>query len=82
LRQGTLSNEEIFADHGHGAIVHPDYPHQLESVRSRFRFVAVTGPNRRMAESLDYYMATPHGDMMLSGAFGLVAAARRVGLAN
>ncbi len=82
LRQGTLSNEEIFADHGHGAVIHPDYPHQLESVGSRFRFVAVTGPNRGMAEGLEYYMAIPHGDMMLSGAFGLVAAARRLGLVN
>lgn len=82
LREGTLSNEEIFADHGHGAIIHPDYPHQLESVKSRFRLVAVTGPNRQMAEGLDYYMAIPHGDMMLSGSFGLVAAARRLGLVN
>ncbi len=82
LRQGTLSNEEIFADHGHGAIVHSDYPHQLESAKRRFRFVAVTGPNRRLAEGLHYYMAVPHGDMMLSGSFGLVAAARRLGFVN
>jgi len=69
LRAGTLSNDEVFADNGHGAFVHPDCP-------EGFGFVAVTGPNRSMAAPLGYYMAVPHGDMMLSGCFGLVAATR------
>lgn len=69
LRAGTLSNDEVFADNGHGAFVHPDCP-------KPFPFVAVTGPNRAMAAPLGYYMAVPHGDMMLSGCFGLVAATR------
>jgi uncharacterized protein (DUF1786 family) len=75
LRQGTLSNDEVYDEHGHGAIIHTDYPPD-----GLFEFVAVTGPNRRMAEGLGYYMAVPYGDMMLSGAFGLVAATRRLGL--
>ena len=75
LRQGTLSNYEVYDEHGHGAMIHADYPPD-----SFFEFVAVTGPNRHMAEGLGYYMAVPYGDMMLSGAFGLVAAARRLGL--
>jgi len=29
-----------------------------------------------MAAPLGYYMAVPHGDMMLSGCFGLVAATK------
>jgi len=33
-----------------------------------------------MAAGLGYYMAVPYGDMMMTGAFGLVAAARRLGL--
>jgi uncharacterized protein (DUF1786 family) len=75
LRRGTLSNEEIYDEHGHGAMIHAGYP-----PNGFFEFVAVTGPNRGMAEGLGYYMAVPYGDMMLSGAFGLVAAARRLGL--
>jgi len=75
LREGTLTNDEVYGDHGHGAYVHPDY-----SGDGTFRFVAVTGPNRSMAAGLRYYMAVPHGDMMMTGAFGLVAAARRLGL--
>ncbi len=75
LREGTLTNDEVYGDNGHGAYVHPDYPGD-----GSFRFVAVTGPNRGMATGLGYYMAVPHGDMMMTGAFGLVAAARRLGL--
>ena len=69
LQSGVLANAEVFADHGHGATVHPDYL-RLDA----FEFVTVTGPNRRMAEPLGYHMAAPYGDMMLTGAFGLVAA--------
>jgi len=69
LRRGALSNDEVFADKGHGAFVHPDCPETSQ-------FVAVTGPNRALAAPLGYYMAIPHGDMMLSGCFGLVAATK------
>ncbi|GAB7015748.1 DUF1786 domain-containing protein [Methanogenium cariaci] len=63
LRNGTLTNEEVFDDHGHGAAVHRACDSCL---------VAVTGPNRR--EILpDAYQAAPHGDMMLTGCFGLLS---------
>jgi len=75
LREGTLTDDEVYGDNGHGAYVRPDYPGD-----GNFRFVAVTGPNRGMAAGLGYYMAVPYGDMMMTGAFGLVAAARRLGL--
>jgi uncharacterized protein (DUF1786 family) len=75
LREGTLTDDEVYGDNGHGAYVHPDYPGD-----GTFRFVAVTGPNRGMAAGMGYYMAVPYGDMMMTGAFGLVAAARRLGL--
>ena len=71
LQRGWLCNEDIFCDGGHGAFIHPDHP------RDGFRFVAVTGPNRWVARELGYYMAVPHGNMMLAGCFGLVAAVRR-----
>jgi uncharacterized protein (DUF1786 family) len=71
LRAGTIAFEEVFAEDGHGAIVHPDYQPD-----PAFDFVAVTGPNRGLARPLGWYEAVPHGDMMLAGPFGLVAAAR------
>lgn len=73
LRTGTLTNEEVYADHGHGAYVHPDY-----APGGGFDFVAVTGPQRHLAEELGYYHAAPYGDMMLTGCFGLVAATRSI----
>jgi len=79
LRAGKLTNDEVYADHGHGAYVHPDYV-----PGDGFDFVAVTGPQRHIAEpgmfspGLDYVFAAPHGDMMLTGCFGLVAATRRL----
>lgn len=63
LQNGTLTNEEVFDDHGHGAAVHRACQPSL---------VAVTGPNRR--EILpDAYQASPFGDMMLTGCFGLLS---------
>ena len=65
----ALTNDEIFQDQGHGCAYHPGY-----SRKKGFRFVAVTGPRRSLVEGLGYYMAAPHGNMMLAGCFGLVAA--------
>ena len=73
LRAGTLTHEEVFGDHGHGAFVGPEYIPD-----SGFSFVAVTGPQRHLAADLGYYPAAPYGDMMLTGSFGLVAATRRL----
>ena len=72
LREGVLTNDEVYADHGHGAYIGPDYA----PGGAGFDFVAVTGPQRGMAADLGYYFAAPHGDMMLTGCFGLVAAVR------
>jgi len=71
LREGRLTNEEVYADHGHGACIGPDYV-----PGDGFEFVAVTGPQRHLAAHLGYHFAAPYGDMMLTGCFGLVAAAR------
>lgn len=72
LRAGTLTNEEVFEDRGHGCLVRPDLP------LGAFDLVAVTGPQRYLAMGLGYYLAVPHGDMMLSGCFGLVAGFKAV----
>jgi len=73
LRAGVLTNEQVYGDNGHGATVHGDYARG-----DGFEFVAVTGPQRHMAQDLGYTLAAPHGDMMLTGCFGLVAATRRL----
>lgn len=68
LRAGAISNAEFRRDFdGHGAALDPAYQHE-----GPFHFVAVTGPNRRLARDLGYHEAVPYGDMMLAGAFGLV----------
>jgi len=72
LRLGTLTNNEVYGDGGHGCCIHPDY-----RASAGFRFVTITGPNRRIADGLGYYRAAPHGDMMMAGCYGLVAAAKR-----
>jgi uncharacterized protein (DUF1786 family) len=67
LQSGALTHEDVTALGGHGAAFHPDY-----AGAGPFEFVAITGPNRAVADSLGYHQGTPHGDMMLSGPFGLV----------
>jgi uncharacterized protein (DUF1786 family) len=73
LRARTLTDAEVFDDNGHGAFIGPDY-----APGDGFDFVAVTGPQRHLAEGLGWHFAAPHGDMMLTGCFGLVAAVRRM----
>jgi uncharacterized protein (DUF1786 family) len=70
FRQGTLTDEEVFSDHGHGCVTLP----QARNMSS-FTTVVVTGPQRHLAKSLGFYFAAPYGDMMLSGCFGLIRAA-------
>ena len=71
LIAGTVTHDEVFDDDGHCALV-------LEGYRAvaPFSFIAVTGPNRAMARPLGWYMAAPHGAMMLSGCFGLIRGVR------
>jgi uncharacterized protein (DUF1786 family) len=78
LRAGTLTDEEVFDDNGHGAFIGPDYAPGAKVSGTGFDFVAVTGPQRHLAAGLGYYLAAPYGDMMLTGCFGLVTATRRV----
>ena len=73
LRAGTLTNEEVYEDHGHGAFISPDYTPNVG-----FDFVAVTGPQRYLGADLGYHFAAPYGDMMLTGCFGLVSATCRM----
>ena len=74
---GTLTHQEIFMDHGHGALIQAPEPYPLGE--GAFD-VVITGPRRNlMRESvLRTYFAAPYGDMMLTGCFGLLAAAGEI----
>ncbi len=68
--KGSLNDAEVFDSQGHGcarlaaAPLGQSWP------------VVFTGPQRRLAEGLGWTLAVPHGDVMLSGCFGLLAAAQ------
>jgi len=70
FRLGHLSQAEVFDDFGHGCLISPDYPG-----RQPFETLVLTGPQRRLGSRLKAIQAAPFGDMMLTGCFGLVAAA-------
>jgi uncharacterized protein (DUF1786 family) len=73
LAAGTLSHDQLFAEHGHGALV-------LDPASVPLDFLAVTGPRRSLlaGSTLQPYLAVPHGDMMMSGCWGLVRACAHV----
>jgi uncharacterized protein (DUF1786 family) len=56
---------------GHGAAMDIAYRDE-----GPFPFVAVTGPRRAIARPLGFHEATPHGDMMLAGPWGMIEALR------
>ncbi|MBF6591331.1 MAG: hypothetical protein IVW57_12510, partial [Ktedonobacterales bacterium] len=86
LAAGTLENERIFADSGHGALtLEPRRPRggatddettEGAATEGGMPFLAVTGPRRALlrGSALRPYEAVPHGDMMLAGCFGLLRA--------
>jgi uncharacterized protein (DUF1786 family) len=69
LGSGSITNDEVFADKGHGAIV-------LDADAPGPELVAVTGPRRELMSKtgLKPYLAVPQGDMMLAGNLGLLRA--------
>ncbi len=75
LANGTLTNEEVFDTSGHGALILSSQDSPLPHT-GVVPFLAVTGPRRALLRGslLHPYEATPHGDMMLAGCFGLLRA--------
>lgn len=73
LADGSLTHDQVFDDHGHGALIFDTNPLPLHE--GPFG-VTVTGPRRlMMADSiLRPYFAVPFGDMMIAGCFGLLVA--------
>lgn len=66
LANGTITNKEIYEDHGHGA-------HVLNPI-SKLEKVIVSGPKRELIEDsgLDWHHACPGGDVMMTGTVGLI----------
>lgn len=80
LCDGTLTNDEVFEDAGHGAHV-VDAPGA-----GKISSVVVTGPNRQrflgsglLAKLGPVVSAAPGGDMMITGCLGLVEAWKALG---
>ncbi len=86
LADGSLKHADVFNDMGHGALIYGKQ--SLELGKDKFD-VVVTGPRRSMFLTKDRgpktenglsstvlrpYFATPFGDMMIAGCFGLLAA--------
>ena len=71
FQAGQLSNTEIYDDFGHGCVIRSEYAGSRP-----FKAMVLTGPQRRLGSSLPAIHAAPFGDMMLTGCFGLAAAAR------
>jgi hypothetical protein len=71
---GTIKHEEVFNDHGHGALMYQPFP--IDFMEHPFG-VVVTGPRRSMMRGSIHrpYFAVPIGDMMITGCIGLLAAA-------
>lgn len=69
LGNGTVTNQEVFDDMGHGALESGRREHLPERL-------GVTGPRRGLLDGsrLRPVFAVPHGDMMLAGCFGLLRA--------
>lgn len=69
LADGTLTHDAVFNSKGHGALLFDHHPVSLD-------FLAIVGPRRGLLLHSRYrpYFATPFGDMMLAGCYGLVRA--------
>ncbi|HLA18360.1 MAG TPA: DUF1786 family protein, partial [Dehalococcoidia bacterium] len=77
LIDGTLAHEEVFDSKGHGvyyADAEPAGPSAGSGEADDGPLIAVTGPQRGKlrGSALEPYFAVPHGDMMVSGCYGLL----------
>ena len=82
LGDGSLKNKDVFDDNGHGALIYgkESYKFGIDEFD-----VVVTGPRRSIfldrgtdTPTLKPYFAVPFGDMMITGCFGMLAAAAEI----
>lgn len=74
LQEGSLRHEEVFGSSGHGVYYAEERGAVAERGARPRPIVAVTGPQRGKVRDtrLSPYFAVPHGDMMVSGCYGLL----------
>jgi len=70
---GCLTNEQVFSNHGHGALIHSQIALPMDHPDHN---LVVIGPRRGImtGSSLKPYFAVPYGDMMFAGCYGLLRA--------
>ncbi len=76
---GDLHSDEVREDHGHGAVLADGAGGAAVDAGGAWRLpLIVTGPRRDLlaGSELPAEFAAPHGDMMLTGCFGLLRALR------
>jgi uncharacterized protein (DUF1786 family) len=75
LVAGTLTDDEVFAESGHGALVLGEGADDAARPATTLP-LAITGPRRALLRGSRWrpYEAVPHGAMMLAGCFGLLRA--------
>jgi uncharacterized protein (DUF1786 family) len=94
LADGSLKHEDVFDDMGHGALMYSQEPFEfwkdefdvvVTGPRRSMFLTADHGqqtmedrPSSTVNRHLRPYFATPFGDMMIAGCFGLLAAAAEV----
>ena len=93
LADGSLKHQDIFDDMGHGALVYGTNPFEFGKDefdivvtgprRSMFatiddRPLTIYRPSSKYHGHLRPYFATPFGDMMIAGCFGLLAATAEI----
>jgi uncharacterized protein (DUF1786 family) len=68
LADGTISNEEVFNDNGHGCFI------KTAPGIKNIKRILVSGPNRNVLKnsSLNFEFANPFGDVMMTGPVGIV----------
>jgi uncharacterized protein (DUF1786 family) len=71
LAEGSLTHAQIFETNGHGAVLF-----RGDLIPAEARYVAVTGPRRGLLRHSRHrpYFASPFGDMMLAGCYGMIRA--------
>jgi uncharacterized protein (DUF1786 family) len=71
LAEGSLTHAQVFETNGHGAVLF-----RGDLIPAEARYVAVTGPRRGLLRHSRHqpYFASPFGDMMLAGCYGMIRA--------
>ncbi len=71
LCEGSLSNDDLLNDGGHGALIFDTINYKDVGM------ISVVGPHRELLRTCDkVFLAAPKGDSMMSGPFGLVYACK------